>query len=175
MADGNSFQENLVAFNGYLYFVADDGTSGRELWRTDGTALGTTRVADINTSIDGDSYPVFPTPLGDYLYFVASDDATNPDLWRVDSSGLTESSSTPGTNAGIGCECNSFLAALNERLFIVMYSDEVGSELAYIDEPTFVLPETNRNRSAWSTALVLIAAVTAVAGVGLRMRGTQRS
>ena len=56
-----------------------------------------------------------------------------------------------------------------------MYSDEVGSELAYIDEPTFVLPETNRNGSAWSTALVLLAAITAVAGVGLRMREVKRA
>ena len=132
-------------------------------------------MSDINTSVDGDSYPVFPTPLGDYLYFAASDDATNHDLWRVDSSGLTESSSTPGTNAGIGCECNSFLAALNERLFIVMYSDETGTELAYLDEPTFVLPGTNRDTSVWSTVLVLLAAVTAAAGLSVRMREVKRA
>jgi hypothetical protein len=56
-----------------------------------------------------------------------------------------------------------------------MWSDETGSEFAYLDEPTFVLPETNRNGSAWSMALVVLAAVTAVAGVGLRMRGVRRS
>ena len=39
------------------------------------------------------------------------------------------------------------------------YSDETGSELAYLDEPTFVLPETNRDGSVWSTALVVLAAV----------------
>ena len=54
------------------------------------------------------------------------------------------------------------------------YSDETGSELAYLDEPTFVLPETNSDGSVWTTALVLLAAVTAVAGVGLRMRGAPR-
>ena len=54
------------------------------------------------------------------------------------------------------------------------YSDENGSELAYLDEPTFVLPETNSDGSVWTTALVLLAAVTAVAGVGLRMRGAPR-
>jgi hypothetical protein len=57
---------------------------------------------------------------------------------------------------------------------MVLYSDETGSEFAYLDEPTFVLPGTNRDGSAWSTALVLLAAVTAVAGVGLRIRGAQR-
>ena len=55
------------------------------------------------------------------------------------------------------------------------YSDETGYELAYLDEPTGGLPPTNRDDSGWSTALVLLAAVTAVAGVGLRMRGAPRS
>ena len=37
----------LAAFDGSLYFSADDGTRGRALWRSDGTAAGTTRVRDI--------------------------------------------------------------------------------------------------------------------------------
>ena len=79
----------------------------------------------------------------------------------------------PGTNAGVGCMCNP-LSAVDGRLFVTMWSDETGSEFAYLDEPTFVLPETNRNGSAWSMALVLLAALTAVAGVGLRIWGAQR-
>jgi hypothetical protein len=67
------------------------------------------------------------------------------------------------------------LNTLNGRLFMATYSDETGSELAYLDEPTFVLPETNRNGSAWSTALVLLAAVTAAAGVGIRSHGSVTS
>src|SRR5690349_88979 len=31
----------------YVYFSADDGSSGRELYRTDGTAAGTIRLLDI--------------------------------------------------------------------------------------------------------------------------------
>ena len=168
-AGGNSDPGGFTALSGYLYFRADNGTTGYELWRTDGTTLGTTLVEDININVGGSSYPGGFTALGDYLYFAAADDDTSHDLWRVDGSGLTESSSIPGTNAGIGCECNPVVAALNGRLFMATYSDETGNELAYLDEPTFGLPGTNRDGSVWSMALVLLAAVTAVAGIGLRM------
>ena len=37
----------LTSFNGSLLFFADDGSHGYELWRSDGTAVGTTLVKDI--------------------------------------------------------------------------------------------------------------------------------
>ena len=51
----SSFPDNLVALGNTLYFVADSGSGGRELWKSDGSAAGTVRVKDINPS--GDSYP----------------------------------------------------------------------------------------------------------------------
>ncbi len=41
---------NLTNVNGTLFFAADDGTSGKELWKSDGTAAGTLRVQDINSN-----------------------------------------------------------------------------------------------------------------------------
>ena len=171
----SSDSSNFTAFNGYLYFQAADGAHGPELWRTNGTELGTTLVQDINTGTGGadGSYPYALTALGDYLYFLRGADTVN-NLWRIGSSGLAESVTPPGTNPNFSCECYP-LSALNGRLYMFLSSDETGGELAYLDEPTFVLPPTNRDGSVWSTALVLLAAVTAVAGVGLRMRGAPRS
>src|SRR5262249_28507718 len=42
-----SFQTYLVNLNGTLLMNADDGVTGRGLWRSDGTAEGTTQVTDI--------------------------------------------------------------------------------------------------------------------------------
>ena len=33
---------HAVRLGSYVYFMADDGVSGREVWRTDGTSAGTT-------------------------------------------------------------------------------------------------------------------------------------
>ena len=39
---------NLTNVNGTLFFTANDGTHGSELWKSDGTAAGTVLVKDIN-------------------------------------------------------------------------------------------------------------------------------
>ena len=155
----------------FLYFRADDATHGTELWRTNGTT--TELVQDIRSGADG-SNPSGFTALGDYLYFLAND-GTNGNLWRVNAAGTIESASPAGTNVFFGCMCERPILTLNGRLFAPVTTDETGFEFAYLDERTFGLPGTNRDGSVWSTALVLLAAVTAVAGVGLRMRGAPRS
>src|SRR5215469_10132308 len=38
----------LVAIGSTIYFSADDGVHGSELWKTDGTAAGTVMIKDIN-------------------------------------------------------------------------------------------------------------------------------
>ena len=166
----------FTALNGYLYFNAYESTHGAEIWRTNGTT--TALVEDISTGNGGadSSNPNYLTVLGDWLYFVATDGTRGYELWRIDDEGTTSSVAVPGTSAGVGCMCARPLSAMDGRLFIAMYSDETGSEFAYLDEPAFGLPETSTAGSSWSTTLVLLAAVTAVAGVGLtaRMREAKR-
>ena len=92
--------------NGLTYFLADDASTslsaagtivynGSELWVTDGTTAGTTKVKDINTYSYGplsgnyyqaQSYISGLTPCGGITYFSASDDNYNSwsELWITD-------------------------------------------------------------------------------------------
>ncbi len=71
---------------GTILFAGTDSSSGTELWKTDGTATGTTRIRDIVPGT-GSSNPALFTPLGSAVLFAAYDgDPGYPKLWRTDGS-----------------------------------------------------------------------------------------
>ena len=72
----------FTTLNGTMLFVADDGTHGFELWRTDGTAGGTAMVKDINPS--GDSSPTELVNVNGTLFFRADDGTHGFELWKSD-------------------------------------------------------------------------------------------
>ncbi|MFN8710925.1 MAG: hypothetical protein ACK50J_30000, partial [Planctomyces sp.] len=107
---GGSLPGNLTNVNGTLFFSADDGLSGRELWKINST--GTAVL--IEDSIAGDGinpvaetrYPVHPigspqpvpgssnpqelTVVGGTLFFRANNGTNGAELWRINSAGVAE-------------------------------------------------------------------------------------
>src|SRR5690606_8518968 len=65
------------------YFVSNDGVSGNELWRSDGTEAGTVLVRDLHEG---------PAPagideivvMGDTVLVAATDGVIGKELWKVD-------------------------------------------------------------------------------------------
>ena len=160
-----SFPDNLIVFNGSLYFEATDGTVGYELLKFDGSSISL--VHDTNSETDGYAYN--PIVVGDALYFLTFP-GTYYTVGRVDAADNFTSAEISGTNPGVGCMCNTPFRAVGGRLFFPVTNDEMGAEFAYLDESTYQLPETNRNDAPLNSALVMLAALTAAAGLAVRMR-----
>lgn len=74
---------DFVNVNGQLYFTADNGVNGRELWKSDGTAAGTVLVKDIVAGFSG-SNPQYLTNVNGTLFFLAETAANGRELWKSD-------------------------------------------------------------------------------------------
>jgi trimeric autotransporter adhesin len=78
----NSGNDQAVIGN-TLYFLADDGTTGNELWKTDGTPGGTVLVKDIFPGARSSDIDWMTVAEG-RLFFVADDGVHGRELWVSD-------------------------------------------------------------------------------------------
>ena len=75
--------DGYTSYNGYVYFSANNPTYGRELWKTDGTAAGTSLVKDIYAGVMG-SNPKDLFVANGILYFTANNGVLGNELWQTD-------------------------------------------------------------------------------------------
>ncbi|MFI0402471.1 MAG: ELWxxDGT repeat protein, partial [Cyanobium sp.] len=76
--------KDLIGVGDTLFFSFDEPGTGRELWRSDGTAAGTKRVADINPGPFSSKISSL-TLAGNRLYFAAeSINLIETELWALD-------------------------------------------------------------------------------------------
>lgn len=73
----------LYPFNGDLYFSADDGVYGTELWRADLETDTVMLVADVTPGPDGGKIDKF-LGIGETLWFRRTDESNNGELWSSD-------------------------------------------------------------------------------------------
>jgi ELWxxDGT repeat protein len=68
--------------NGTLIFTGGSGSTGREVWQSDGTDAGTKLLADINVGYDS-SNPAYYALSGSRVFFAASDGTNGIELWAM--------------------------------------------------------------------------------------------
>lgn len=81
VGSANAVVGYLTTMNGAMYFNANDGIYGNELWKYDGINPPSL-VADINPS--GDSSPFDLIEFNGKLYFAADDGVTGFEMWEYD-------------------------------------------------------------------------------------------
>jgi ELWxxDGT repeat protein len=77
----SSAPADLTAMNRTLFFTADDGRHGRDLWRSNGTAAGTVRLTGPGTASPA-ADPRDLTVADGVLFFSAFDPRHGRELWR---------------------------------------------------------------------------------------------
>ncbi len=121
----SSFPQNLTNVNGTLYFTANDGTTGQELWRINSSG-NAERVADIYPG-SSSSFPFNLTNVNGTLYFGASDPTTGSELWRINSSGNAER--VADINPGSDSSVPQNLTNVNGTLYFTANDPTTGNEL----------------------------------------------
>ncbi len=125
--------------NGTLFFAANDGISGNELWKSDGTT--TTRVMDIypgstfgyDGTVGNSSNPVLLTNVNGTLFFRATDGISGYELWKSDGTTTTR---VADIYSGSGMSNPGFLTNVNGTLFFRATDGISGYELWKSDGTT---------------------------------------
>ena len=129
---GDSLPGNALGFTSisneqgeFVFFDADNGIDGRELWVSDGTAIGTHIVQDVNSqnSIDANSKLV---PFAQGVVFSTT---SNEILW-ANSSDVIELSQIPTFDISSQAILNSSLSMLSANTYSILNSD--GDNLWFI-------------------------------------------
>jgi ELWxxDGT repeat protein len=123
----DSFPRQFTPVNNQVFFSANDGTHGVELWVSNGTAAGTSLFKDINPGATG-SYPAQLTNLNGTLFFAASDGTNGTELWK--SNGTAAGTvMVEDINPGNGSANPTYLTNLNGTLFFSANDGTHGAQL----------------------------------------------
>lgn len=123
---GNSRPNEKVIYNNKIYFAANDGTNGVELWESDGTTAGTQMVLNLNAG-SADSNPTNFKLYNNRLYFTATNAALGREMFYVNGAGnvINVSNINPGSASSNPSE----LVEYNGKLYFIADDGTNGVEL----------------------------------------------
>jgi ELWxxDGT repeat protein len=118
-----SFPAALTAVGDSLLFHAHDGTSGFELWKSDGKSA--TQVSDIHSGPES-SFPAGFTTVGNATFFSASDASSGHELWefKTDSASLFAD-----INPGPGSSSPRDFQALGDDIYFYANDGSSGTQI----------------------------------------------
>lgn len=123
---------SLTSFGNQIYFFADDGVAGRELWRSDGTEVGTVLVSDNGGSPRGSIADNAAMVLfQNTLYFAADNEVNGRQVWTYDPTTLQLKQIVINAIVGQGAEGSSPIqfTVAGSNLFFNATDGVAGEEL----------------------------------------------
>ncbi len=148
---GSSNPNNLTALGNTLYFSANDAVNGIQLWKSDGSMVGTTKLTNINPgSFNPDKLTVF----GSKLLFSADDGTNGRELWVYDG---TTATMVSNINSGSASSNPKNLTVVGSKAFFTADDGTNGVELWVYDGTTVSLVKDIYSGSTSSSPENLIA------------------
>jgi ELWxxDGT repeat protein len=120
----------LTVVGNLLYFVADDGSHGKELWQSNGTEAGTKMVKDLRTGEVG-SDPTELRNVNGKLFFLADDGVNGRELWTLGTTGpvMVSTGSRTGLVTGSGSANIQHLTVVNDVVAFAANDEFLGREI----------------------------------------------
>ena len=114
VAGGGLQPNDLTMVGNTLYFSADDGVHGTQLWSTNGTAAGTAMVADINGTTTADVTNI--TNLNGTACFAAYTNKNGFQIWQTNG---TSAGTVMDTSLATGATAPSDLTTVGNDLYFM--------------------------------------------------------